>query len=300
MKDNRTWILAMDFTEMDTNLLNYTLFLTNYWKPDHIHLLHVEKEREKNSYVPLEYEELAHQLAMESKLQMEHKANGFFKDSGISIHVHIKTGNALDEVLDLARNESASLVIAGRKKTSNGSGIVSDRLSRHLPCDFLLVPENSAPKLNKIMVTTDFSEHASLAMKTAVDIQNQNENIEVLSAHLYEVPWGYTKSGKSFEEFADIMHNNAKTEMSKWSKQFPPTQPVLKLIQDSTQQTILDMANDHQVDLLVMGSKGQSKVSYSLLGSVTMKVMKENDDLPLLVVKLPGENLDFIDALKRI
>jgi hypothetical protein len=41
-------------------------------------------------------------------------------------------------------------------------------------------------------------------------------------------------------------------------------------------------------------------VSYSLLGSNTMKVMKENDSIPLLIVKKEGENLDIIEGLKRM
>ncbi len=300
MKNSGTWVLAMDFSEMDINLLKYTAFLTTRWKPDQIHLLHVEKEREESSYVPIEFEELRHQLTVDSKLKMEHKANTFFESTGIEVAVHVRTGHALDEVLNFVKDKSAGLVIAGRKKMSDGSGIVSDRLSGNLPCDFLLVPEDSVPRLDKIMVPTDFSDHARLAMERAVAIQKENKTVDLLSAHLFAVPWGYTKTGKTFEEFAEIMKSNAHIEMAKWSHQFPTTKAVLELAENSAQQSILDLASDRQIDLIIMESKGQSKVSYALLGSNTMKVMKANDAVPLLVVKMEGENHDFLDALQSL
>ena len=203
MKDTKIWVVAMDFTEMDNNLLKYTYFLSSCLNPSQIHILHVEKEREEGSYIPSEFEELRHQVTMDSKLKMEHKMEKYFGDTKIKCECHIRSGNPLDEVIDFVKTNSASLVISGRKKISSGSGVVSDRLSRNLPCDFLLVPENSVPRLNAIMVPTDFSSHATLAMHRANEIKGGNKNIEVFAMHLYAVPWGYSKSGKSFEEFAD-------------------------------------------------------------------------------------------------
>lgn len=300
MKDAKIWVIAMDFTEMDNNLLKYTSFLSSCWKPSQLHLLHVEKEHEKASYLPSEFEELRHQVTVDSKLKMEHKMETYFGDMRIKCECHIRTGNALDEIIDFVKEKSAGLVISGRKKISNGSGIVSDRLSRNLPCDFLLVPEDSVLRLNTLMVPTDFSGHATLAMQRAIEIRTENKKMEVLAMHIYAVPWGYSKSGKSFEEFADIMKVNAEDEMSKWGKQFASVKPVFKLLEKSAQDEILDIANSYQVDLLVMGSKGQTKMSLALLGSKTMKVIKVNDTIPLLIVKKEGENLDFIDALKRV
>lgn len=300
MKNTNIWVLAIDFTEMDNNLLKYTHFLSTCWKPNQLHILHVEKEREEVSYMPSEFEELRHQVTMDSKLKMEHKMEKYFGDSGIKCECHIKTGNALDEVIDFVKDKSADLVISGRKKISSGSGVISDRLSRNLPCDFLLVPENSVPRLNTLMVPTDFSGHATLAMQKAIEIKEEIKNMEVIAMHLYAVPWGYSKTGKTFEEFADIMKANAEKEMSKWVNKFSSVKPLFKLLEKSAQDEILDTAGSNKVDLLVMGSKGQTKMSLALLGSNTMKVIKANETIPLLVVKKEGENLDFIDALNKV
>lgn len=300
MKNYKSWVVAIDFTEMDSNLLKYTSFLATLMKPSHIHLIHVEKDREANSYVPVELDELRHQLAMDSQLQMEHKMATFFQDTAIKCTCHVRSGNALDEIIGFVKEKSIGLVIAGRKKASDGSGIVSDRLSMNLPCDFLLVPEHSLPRLGTILIPTDFSQHADLAMQRAMTMKADIKDVELIALHLYSVPWGYTKTGKSFEEFAEIMKGNAAKEMSKWIKGFASSRSTLKLVEKSVQQAILEVAGDHKADLLIMGSKGQSKASYALLGSNTMKVMKGNDSIPLLIVKIEGENLNLIDALSQV
>jgi len=164
----------------------------------------------------------------------------------------------------------------------------------------MLIPEDSVPRLNNIMVTTDFSDHATLAMQSAIDIKGENKKINILAFHNYSVPWGYTKTGKTFEEVADIMKINAESEMSKWSNQFSSIKPNFKLKEHSIQDEILDFANNNHVDLLVMGSKGQTKASLALLGSSTMKVVKKNERIPLLIIKKEGENIDFIDAIKKM
>jgi hypothetical protein len=120
--------------------------------------------------------------------------------------------------LNLVLEIKADLVITGRKKSSKGSSIVSDRLARNLPCNFLIVPEGYESQLHNITVATDFSNHATLAIQKAIDIGGFDENIKIMAHHSYSVPTGYSTSGKSFEEFAEIMKVHAEKGMNEWFK----------------------------------------------------------------------------------
>ena len=197
---------------------------------------------------------------------------------------------------------SICLVIAGKKKLSGGAGVVSDRLSRNLPCNFMIVPEGFRPKLKNILVTTDFSEHSTLALQQAIDMKNQDGNIELSAHHSYKVPMGYSKSGKSYEEFADIMKLNSGKEMSNWIKSFHKN--IIEVLtfrdHDSLFNQTMQVVEENEIDLLIIGSKGQSSASFVLLGSHAVKMLKANERIPTLVVKKKGENLDVIDALSRI
>jgi nucleotide-binding universal stress UspA family protein len=151
-------------------------------------------------------------------------------------------------------------------------------------------------------VATDFSEHSTLAMKTAHSLKELNNKINLLAYHRYVVPMGWSKSGKSFEEFVKIMKWNAGEEMKSWIDDFKyEINPELTLQEDNSLATdIIDVADRNSVDLIVVGSKGLTKTSLALLGSNTLKMLKANDHIPMLVVKKEGENMKLLDALKAI
>jgi nucleotide-binding universal stress UspA family protein len=302
MKNKEVWIVPIDFTNMDLGILKYTKFLSSIIKPERIHFVNVIKEVEIFTYLSAEFLGYSNQLVVDQKLIMKHRVDEYFKDSGIKYECHVNSGAPFDEVVNLALEKSADLVITGRKKSSKGSGIVSDRLARNLPCNFLIVPEGYEPQLHNISVATDFSNHAALAMQKAIDLGAHDKQIKIMAHHSYSVPMGYSKTGKSFEEFAEIMKVNAEKGMNKWSEKFQHgIEPLLTLNKDdSLDHQILSTVEEKDIDLIVVGSKGQTKASLALLGSTAMKLLKSNDRVPLLIVKVAGENLSFLDALKRV
>lgn len=302
MKNKEVWIVPMDFTQMDSDILKYTQLLGSISKPEKIHFINVIKEVEIFTYLSGEFLGYSNQLVVDQKLILENRVEKYFKNTGIKYECHVNSGVPFDEVVHLVLEKKADMVITGRKKSSKGSGIVSDRLARNLPCNFLIVPEGYEPQLHNISVATDFSNHATLAMQKAIDIGEYDKKIKIMTQHSCTVPTGYSKSGKSFEEFAQIMKMNSEKGMNEWSKKFKKEiVPVLTLNKDdSLDHQILDNVKENDIDLIVIGSKGQTKASLALLGSTTMKLLKSNDQVPLLIVKIAGENLSFLDALKRV
>jgi nucleotide-binding universal stress UspA family protein len=63
---------------------------------------------------------------------------------------------------------------------------------------------------------------------------------------------------------------------------------------------IFNAAKSSRADLLIMGSRGRSKASAMLMGSVADGLVRINREIPLLVVKNKNENLDFFDALLKL
>jgi nucleotide-binding universal stress UspA family protein len=52
-----------------------------------------------------------------------------------------------------------------------------------------------------------------------------------------------------------------------------------------TAETIVRVANEEQIDLIVMGSRGLTAASALLLGSVSHKVLHAIHDKPVLIVR---------------
>jgi len=53
-------------------------------------------------------------------------------------------------------------------------------------------------------------------------------------------------------------------------------------------ESVLDYADEHDIDIIVMGTHGRTGLDHHLLGSVTEKVVRTSD-VPVLTVRASGE-----------
>lgn len=58
--------------------------------------------------------------------------------------------------------------------------------------------------------------------------------------------------------------------------------------QGTPHQAILDHIDEHDIDLVVMGTHGRTGLDRYLLGSITEKVVRLSD-APVLTVRMPAE-----------
>lgn len=300
MKKNDIWVVPIDFSSIDIEVIEYARFISTFQKPEKVFFVNIIKEF-KQSFLQ-EFEVFQEQIIIDQKLQLENKVDAHFRDTKIPYECYVISENPFQAIIDLVLDKSASLVILGKKIRSSGSGVVSDNLARSLPCNILLVPEDFKPKLSSVLVTTDFSKHSDLAMQEALELLSVKKEVNLLAINGYEVPLGFYKSGKTHEEFAEIMKSHAEKDMEIWCRKFNhDISPIFVLCGKSSfaKQVIIQL-EEKKIDLLVMGSKGQSVASLALLGSNTMKVLKVNNQVPMLIVKKPGENMSFFDAIKKM
>jgi nucleotide-binding universal stress UspA family protein len=300
MKKSNIWVVPIDFSPIDVEVIEYTKFLVTFQKPEKVYFLNIVQEF-KQSFIQ-EFESFQKQIIIDQKHQLEHRVDMHFKKANIPYECCIESGTPFQGIIDFVLSKSASLVILGKKIRSSGSGVVSDNLARSLPCNILLVTEGFEPKLNNVLVTTDFSEHADLAMNVVLELLTDKKHVNLFAIHGYEVPLGFYKSGKTHKEFAAIMKSHAEKEMLIWCRKSDyDISPIYVLCGESSfaEQVIRELGKQ-KIDLVVMGSKGQSAASLALLGSNTMKVLKANTEVPMLIVKKSGENMSFIDALKKM
>jgi hypothetical protein len=142
-----------------------------------------------------------------------------------------------------------------------------------------------------------------LSLNLALDISNTSKG-QLELVHVYRVPIGYHKTGKSYSEFAVIMKNHAEKDYNKFFQKhdFPTNIPCTYILTDDEKYAELayDHANKEDIDLIVIGSRGRTDVSSILMGSVAEKLVYLDSSIPILIVKLKGENMGFLDALMKI
>ncbi|TRW21868.1 universal stress protein [Flavobacterium zepuense] len=147
--------------------------------------------------------------------------------------------------------------------------------------------------MKKILVPTDFSDHAEYALKVAAQIARENDG-EIVLIHLVELPGqegdAVTPSAEIPEIAFFLQKAHERFEEVKSADYLEGLTVSEALLFDKAFEGIKKAAKKHNVDLIVMGSHGASGFHEMFIGSNTEKVVRTSD-IPVLVIK--KEESDF-------
>lgn len=295
-------LVGLDLSELDEGLIRYTSFINKIVKPDHIYFMHIIKDIDLPEEIKKEFPGINTSVDERIRESIEENIkNNFEKPEKISIE--IKDGSPADKILKWAGIKEIDLMVMGSKKELKGSGILPGKIVKLSHCSVLLVPENPKLEVKKILVPIDFSEHSKMALEEAQEI-SEATGASLICHHSYAVPSGYHTSGKSFEEFAEIMKGHAEKNFTEFLKKSNLSAAIpcfftLDEHNDPAEQAF-EVASKEKVDLIVIGSKGRKSIANIILGSVADKMTQYDKELPLMVVKNKVENLSFFQALMRL
>ena len=205
----------------------------------------------------------------------------------------IVEGNPLEVLLDSAATLEADAVIIGSHADHSQHMVDPPRLARKLPVDAFIVPDKATGEITNILVPIDFSGYSIRALHKAIALRESLRGPATLTVvHVYELPnfslyrtsrtpdqWESMISKAKLEALDIFLYSNAKAYRDSIQT------AVVKKDLPGLPQYILNYAETHGTDLLVMGAKGHSPVDLLLMGSVTEKVIRETDSIPVWVVR---------------
>ncbi len=153
--------------------------------------------------------------------------------------------------------------------------------------------------MKKILVPTDFSDHAEYALKVAAQIARKTGG-EIYLLHMLEMPAlsdgiGESNAVGTSNDLPEVMFFMQKTR-----ERFEDiiSQPYLEGINiveaiqfDRAFEGIIEHSKKHNIDLVVMGSHGASGFREMFIGSNTEKVVRTSN-VPVLVIKKEEENFN--------
>lgn len=306
MEPFKNILVGLDNSPLNETLIQYASFLTDHTSAENIEFVNIVKNINIPAKLKKEFPQLETSAFDERKEMLESFVKRYFnpvKKTKHTITVHKNRGGRL---LSFAAESNADLIIAGQKKTLEGTGVTTFQLARKAKCNLLIVPENVNPAANKLLVPIDFSDYSWLALTQAIDFAvRNNSEPEIICQNVYTVPAGYHYTGKSFDDFAYIMEKNAKANYKKFIEKIEPRgikiSPVYSLdTNDNLASNIYDLATKISPDFIIIGAKGRTATSAMLLGSLAEKMVNERMDHPLLVVRYKGKNAGIIETLREL
>jgi nucleotide-binding universal stress UspA family protein len=155
--------------------------------------------------------------------------------------------------------------------------------------------------MKKILIPTDFSDHAEYALKVAAQIAKKN-NGEIILLHMLELPHEGSDAVGSGHDIPEIMFfKNAAIKRLEdlMDEEYLEGLKVSEIVQfELAFDGILNISKKNDVDLIVMGSHGASGFKEMFIGSNAEKVVR-NSDIPVLIIKKEEEDFqvnDFVFA----
>jgi nucleotide-binding universal stress UspA family protein len=219
-------------------------------------------------------------------------------EAGRPVETTLREGRPVAAIDAFARERDADLVVVGRQgATGVGErllGGVTEGLLGRSAAPLLVVPTAAPdhPDYGRVLLPTDGSENAARATPHAAAVAGRTgAALHVLNVVDVQAAAGLFAAGGLDEAFLERLTEAGEAAVADAAADLRETDPDLAVTEavvrtesfDGAAPRICGYAETQAVDLVVMGSHGQSNLSRRLLGSVASAVVR-TADVPVLVV----------------
>jgi nucleotide-binding universal stress UspA family protein len=205
--------------------------------------------------------------------------------AGVSVKSHLGTAPAAGAIADMARRLGADLIVMGTRGQTGVKhlllGSVAEHTVRDAPCSVLTVKGGgiaAMKTIEKIVVAVDFSEHADQALDVAVEFAKQL-GAELHLVHALDVrialmtPYEVAIPTAFIEEARNAAASKLKVLVEKVAAEGVRATSQLSGVPAAS--AIVDLAEELEADLIVMGTRGYTGLKHVLLGSVAERTLRQ-------------------------
>ena len=295
MQRYKKLLVVVNLDDEDVSLIQYASRITRMAGSEEVHFFHISPELDLPEPLcsAIEGDQSCQSIVERMKAIVQQY---FTTQDNTRLGYDASDRDQLRDLLLTIKQKDVDLVVVDKKC---GGARMSERVARKAPCSVALVPSGSPARFDNIFVALDFSPYSREALETALAFARAGAANRLTCVHVYTVPSGYNKTGRSYEQFASIMKQNAQQQFDELLPAMNTEGIEIEFIsQASTQpfQGIAEIVHTNGADLLVVGSRGRSKTAAILLGSVTERLI-EICNVPILTVKRKGQGLSFMEAI---
>ena len=142
-------------------------------------------------------------------------------------------------------------------------------------------------QFNRVLVPIDFSELSDTVLRYGVELTAETGTtvllhvLEPLPLHFESAFYGFVNT-----EGLDRIRQNANGLLAEAAAQYPGREFVTELKQGKPGQLILEAAERHKADLIVVGTYGRGGLEDLFIGSVAARVVRKAR-CPVMTVRQP-------------
>jgi nucleotide-binding universal stress UspA family protein len=284
----------------DCGTIQYAAMVSRMAKSEKIYFVHVATSLDIPEPIRKAYPELLEpvdeHLAGQMREMVEERFSGHPE---IKVDFEVVVGTPLVEILRLVRQKEIDLILVGKTREHHQSGLLPEKLARKAPCSILIIPEGAQPRISKILVPVDFSEHSVDAMDVGIAFRTTGPLSDIVCAYVHRDFAGQQGVEATYEQLAETMRESVEKTYRAFIQGFglkgSSVTPIF-LLSSNPSRAIAEAIEHQQADLVVVGARGRTAVAALVLGSVTERLIASTK-IPLIAVKKKGTGLSLLDAL---
>jgi universal stress protein E len=288
-------VVATDFSPRADRAVQRAFLLAGEHQAE-LYLLHVlpvfplEALKRLVTETPLETEQ---RLYNRAKIALQNKAE-ILAANGMAVGHHVAIGRAHVEINRYAERHQVDLIVIGDQGEGFAQelflGTTASKTLRTGHYPLLITKQEPKGHYRQVLVPVDFSQNSLNALEMALKMEEQTQ-IHVL--HAVEMPLGQKLKQAGFnEERVDSYRNEMLRHAREGMKKIVADcahgdSRVTSIIEyGHASDMIPEKALSFDIDLIVIGKRGQTELDEALFGSVTKHVLYETS-CDVLVVNPP-------------
>lgn len=294
-----TILVATDFSETAEAGLDWAVDMAKAHGAS-IDLVHaLVMPYEAGDYTPSSHH-MTEELQRAALTRLDESA-GRARDRGIEVKPELLLGLPSRSILEAATSTpAADLIVIGTRGLTGIHhlllGSTAERVVKNAKCPVLSIHPNDVEDhrpLQTILIPTDFSEDAELAVAVATGLLPEGSSgARLILLHAYHLPFEYTAYGAvptSFDYLADTEGEaleKLKTKAAELAQEGFEVEVLAK--EGYPPDVIVGEAKAANADLIAMGTQGRSAIANLLLGSTAERVV-QHAECPVLTVPRPAD-----------
>jgi nucleotide-binding universal stress UspA family protein len=283
MHPKKTFIVALELNGVEAGLARYAAKAARWLEADRVAFVHVAADSAGGD-----------RRRVLAELRSRSRAGGAALPRSVKASYDVLSGPLTDRLLEFAAKKRAQALLVGHGRATPGLRALARRLAMKAPCSVWMAPEEAPARLRRILVPIDFSKHSADALRMALALAQREPGAKCLALHVY-----FNEAVATYEGYERVLRGEEEAEyerfMTSIDRRGVEVEPLFEE-GANVAHAIGRAARSVKADLVVMATRGRSRSSAILLGSVTEETIIETR-VPLLAVKHFGARLGVLEAL---
>ncbi len=243
------------------------------------------------------------------RAEWEAKLRKFVDESGAgaeAIKTEVRVGHPFAELVEACHTHGADLLVMGAKGSVDEPyriGAIAAKCIRRAPVDVLVVKHETQTPFKRVLACVDFSENSAKAVQCALHVAQQDK-AAVDCLHVYQSALAMALDYGGFITPLPPVVSDEQA-LHQWEKElFTFLEPLLRKAQGlvvspqvveqiNIRDAILSHVQAHQIDLVVLGTRGKGGLRHMLIGTTAEKIVQH---APCSILAVKPDEVELHDS----